>query len=267
MNTPCFRHFACVVSTGPSSRQASPVTRLIAAGFTLTELLTVIAIIGILAAIIIPVVGNVRASAQKSQCMSNLREWGNAVHLFSQDFKGLVVANNDLGLGTKIYSPYFGQEVMRLVTGDVKSSQEAMSHCPTAPSDSGDPHYLRRCYGFGRPNDTPWNTYSLKSFSPNYDEGKADKNVTAYMSNQVARPSTLLLMIEMAPGTDGQTVDRGSQLESKVRPIQIDDSKMRHGGVVNALFFDGHVDVLTANQTDYSDQTNKAQIDRWFKLN
>lgn len=48
-----------------------PVTRQ---GFTLIELLTVIAIIGILAAIIIPTVGRVRESAKRAKCMSNVRQ-------------------------------------------------------------------------------------------------------------------------------------------------------------------------------------------------
>lgn len=43
-------------------------------GFTLIELLTVIAIIGILAVILIPVVGRVRESARNAQCVSNLRQ-------------------------------------------------------------------------------------------------------------------------------------------------------------------------------------------------
>ncbi|EIP97704.1 prepilin-type N-terminal cleavage/methylation domain-containing protein [Opitutaceae bacterium TAV1] len=58
------------------------------AAFTLVELLTVIAIIGILAAIIIPVVGKVRQSAKAVTCLSNLRQMGVAVAAYRADNKG-----------------------------------------------------------------------------------------------------------------------------------------------------------------------------------
>lgn len=53
--------------------------------FTLIELLTVIAIISILAAIIIPTLGKVRETAQRAVDASNLREIGKAALLFASD--------------------------------------------------------------------------------------------------------------------------------------------------------------------------------------
>jgi prepilin-type N-terminal cleavage/methylation domain-containing protein len=64
--------------------------------FTLIELLTVIAIIGILAAILIPTVGKVRESARAAKCTSNLRQIGQQLTLFVGDNRGYLPSPNNL---------------------------------------------------------------------------------------------------------------------------------------------------------------------------
>jgi len=56
--------------------------------FTLIELLCVMAIIGVLAALLLPVLSQGKARAQRIQCVSNLRQAGLAFHSFAHDHNG-----------------------------------------------------------------------------------------------------------------------------------------------------------------------------------
>jgi prepilin-type N-terminal cleavage/methylation domain-containing protein/prepilin-type processing-associated H-X9-DG protein len=55
-------------------------------GFTLIELLVVIAIIAILAAILFPVFAQAREKARQASCMSNLKQFGIATQMYTQDY-------------------------------------------------------------------------------------------------------------------------------------------------------------------------------------
>jgi len=58
-------------------------------GFTLVELLTVIAIIAILASLLFPVFAKAKAAAKQTQCVSNLRQIGGAITMYQSDYDGI----------------------------------------------------------------------------------------------------------------------------------------------------------------------------------
>ena len=57
-------------------------------GFTFIELLCVITVIAILAAILFPVFAQAREKARQASCQSNLHQIAMALHLYAQDHNG-----------------------------------------------------------------------------------------------------------------------------------------------------------------------------------
>jgi prepilin-type N-terminal cleavage/methylation domain-containing protein/prepilin-type processing-associated H-X9-DG protein len=86
--------------------------------FTLIEMLVVIAIIGILAALLLPALDQAKARARRIECVHNLKETGLAFHLFAHDHGGKFttqVSTNEggslefvtLGYQIQVHGPFY----------------------------------------------------------------------------------------------------------------------------------------------------------------
>lgn len=105
--------------------------------FTLIELLTVIAIIGILAAILIPVVAAVRESARAAVCFSNLRQMGMATLLYADDHNERYppAPRSFIGFEALMQTlrPYSATE--RRDRGDGEYAYGGIWRCPSGPAN------------------------------------------------------------------------------------------------------------------------------------
>ena len=214
-------------------------------GFTLIELLTVIAIIGVLSAILIPVVGTVREKAKAVQCVANMRQWSQAFLTFANDNKGQYQINSAAGGGgtwwyqvgssNGTYIPYLG----------LQKDYSSLVTCPSETLNVGTNTTATTCYLMARPSNGA-NPVNLNNISI--------KNMT--------NPSRTLVMMErsFSDTTGGFNSGTGYQVfVQQSTALANADAFTRHNGHMNAAFADGHVDQLVANgngNNSWRGQTN-----------
>jgi len=89
--------------TCDSKAMTSPPTNAPRAGFTLLELLVVVAIIALLLAILLPAISQAREEAAGAMCAGHLREIGRGVYYYSQDHNGLLPPSRHWTLAVRHY--------------------------------------------------------------------------------------------------------------------------------------------------------------------
>lgn len=235
-----------------------------AAAFTLIELLTVIAIIGILAAILIPTVGAVREKAKSAKCVSNLRQWGTAVISYANDSRGnyaiqerYKTAGDDGRDGNWYWYQFLNPMVYGKYLGSV---QNGMGMCPSQETKPGASSIDSAGYMLARPS---------------MDIGGAPINTMTIPFFKIRNPSKFVLMTERAYTAELSPVT-GSDFESPQLSNQNARANSqgftRHSGKMNTLWADGHVSKTSyAGEAAYSwnersDGTNY-NFRRWLALN
>jgi prepilin-type N-terminal cleavage/methylation domain-containing protein/prepilin-type processing-associated H-X9-DG protein len=95
-------------------------------GFTLIELLVVIAIIAILAAILFPVFAQAREKARAASCLSNCKQMGLAISMYSQDWEGYPMMSSPAGTVPRTRWPDYIQPYVK---------NQGVFLCPSAGAD------------------------------------------------------------------------------------------------------------------------------------
>jgi prepilin-type N-terminal cleavage/methylation domain-containing protein/prepilin-type processing-associated H-X9-DG protein len=138
-------------------------------GFTLVEVLVVIAIIAVLAAIILPAVFSARRKARAASCLSNLRQLGLALQMYSEDHDGFYTRGQyypwtSVHLWSDAIEPYV--------------REEALFCCPSAGSDQYGYGYNIAYWGAGDWED---GMHGVNDFRPVHQADVALPSETAWV--------------------------------------------------------------------------------------
>ena len=208
-------------------------------GFTLVELLVVILIIIVLAGILYPTVAKMRASADRSKCITKLRGWGVAMGSYAADHDGKVEWSRWAPIGwdstrTSVYLDYWTSGTVNVDARDSAGAHEAQLDMRCCPSIKYDKKVQNSpvTYATTRPNVA----------------GALEPNVTTITLSRIRVPARYIMMIESVPASTLSLT--GGDFSTRVKPLTQAGPLQRHKGTVNALFADYSVQSMNWKQIE-----------------
>ena len=199
-------------------------------GFTLVEVLVVLVIIAVLAAVGFQAVTRVRSMAKRTLCINQLKSWGIAMGGYASDHGGKIEWEPWPSIGTDPlqYSPYVSYWTPDSDDRSGFATQLAQRNCPAVT------------YNKSSNSPVTYSTIQPIDVGKVGISGRAGGSSSAYALSKIKFRSRFMFMIETvaAVGNSGYSVSTEDQFRTRVKPLTVDGSNLRHDHAVNALFAD-----------------------------
>jgi len=219
-------------------------------GFTLIELLVVIAIISILAAILFPVFARARENARRASCMSNLKQQGLAVMMYTQDYDEKYPLANTITTQTPPDGYFWSSGAWfwpQTIFPYHKSTQAF--YCPSASSQP----VGTASYNLGKPIPISYNYGANLLIMRNYTEtpislSSVNAPASAYLLMDYGSYRIDVAQIKITKSGWGWLPGSGSLGATFYNTSPPADWETgRHFDGVNVVFADGHVKWLKSS--------------------